>query len=183
MNRAAFTNLLKTGTITCPHAKVLDTVERFYSRRMMAFSGLEMAEEVYHAAASMPGASITKHFLAQHGLKVQLSFLSLLTLSAISMCCHKPMQQQSINIFCLAKLISLGPSRDCLVLLRMMCHDQIWLSSPHPMSSCLHPHLHICRSMVPTFVLQVLVQLACFWHALQTTSKDDQDVAELALEQ
>ena len=69
MSRAAFTNLLKTGTITCPHADVLDTVERFYSHRMMACSSLEMAEEVYRAADSMPGASTTKYFVAQHGLK------------------------------------------------------------------------------------------------------------------
>lgn len=70
MSRAAFTNLLKTGTITRPHADVLDTVERFYSHRMMACSSLEMAEEVYRAAESIPGASTTKCFVAQHGLKV-----------------------------------------------------------------------------------------------------------------
>ncbi len=72
LSRASFTEMLKSGTISRPHAEVLDTVERYYIHRMMACSSLRMSEEVYRAAESMPGASTTKYFLAQHGLQVYI---------------------------------------------------------------------------------------------------------------
>jgi len=72
LSQASFTEMLKSGTISRPHAEVLDTVERYYTHRMMACSSLRMAEEVYRAAQSMPGASTTKYFLAQHGLQVYI---------------------------------------------------------------------------------------------------------------
>lgn len=64
--------MLKSGTISCPHAEVLDTVERYYTHRMMGCSSVQMAEGIYRAAQSMPGASTTKCFLAQHGLQVYI---------------------------------------------------------------------------------------------------------------
>ena len=72
LSRALFTEMLKNGTISHPHAEVLDTVERYYTHRMMACSSVQMAEEIYRAAQSMPGASTTKYFLAQHGLQVHV---------------------------------------------------------------------------------------------------------------
>ena len=72
LSRALFTEMLKSGTISRPHAEVLDTVERYYTHRMMACSSVWMAEEIYRAAQSMLGASTTKYFLAQHGLQVHI---------------------------------------------------------------------------------------------------------------
>ncbi|KAL0032671.1 hypothetical protein WJX79_002169 [Trebouxia sp. C0005] len=74
LSRALFTEMLKNGTISHPHAEVLDTVERYYTHRMMACSSVQMAEEIYRAAQSMPGASTTKYFLAQHGLQINGPF-------------------------------------------------------------------------------------------------------------
>ncbi|KAL0024235.1 hypothetical protein WJX77_010762 [Trebouxia sp. C0004] len=72
LSRASFTEMLRSGTISRPDAEVLDTVERYYTHRMMACSSLRMAEQIYRAAQSMPGASTTKYFLAQHGLQINV---------------------------------------------------------------------------------------------------------------
>ena len=42
LSQASFTEILKSGTISRPHIEVLDTVERFYTHRMMACSSLQM---------------------------------------------------------------------------------------------------------------------------------------------
>ena len=72
LSRATFTEMLRSGTISRPDAQVLHTVESYYTHRMMACSSLRMAEGIYRAAQSIPGALTTKYFLAQHGLQVHM---------------------------------------------------------------------------------------------------------------
>lgn len=70
MTRAAFTDLLTTGAIICPHTAILDTVECFFTARMVACSSLQMTEGVYRAAQAIPGVPTAKDFMVQHGLAV-----------------------------------------------------------------------------------------------------------------
>ena len=65
-----FQQLLKESRYTRPKQEILDVIVRRLAPRMMACSTLQQAEDLYHDATFLPGASTEHHMLTQHGLQV-----------------------------------------------------------------------------------------------------------------
>ena len=65
-----FQQLLKKSRYTRLNQEVLDVIVRWLAPRMMVCSRPEQAEDLYHDATFLPGASTEHHMLTQHGLQV-----------------------------------------------------------------------------------------------------------------
>ncbi len=67
---ANFRRLLVRSRYNQPKEDVIKAVVRLLAARMIACSNIDQAEDLYHDASLLPGASTVKHLLTQHNLRV-----------------------------------------------------------------------------------------------------------------
>ncbi len=67
---ANFRRLLVRSRYNCPKENIIKEVVRRLAPRMIVCSNTDQAEDLYHDASLLPGASTAKHLLTQHNLRV-----------------------------------------------------------------------------------------------------------------
>ena len=67
---ANFRGLLARSRYNQPKEDIMNAIVRHLAARMIACCNIDQAEDLYHDASLLPGASTVNHLLTQHNLRV-----------------------------------------------------------------------------------------------------------------